>query len=415
MISRRESRAAIALLLATSLASRPAYALVSLNDGHDKIFVTGSVSVSRDSNVFANSDGKGDAVYSTSVSAEYTRRAGWIGVNANASVGSSRFATIKGQDFDNPMFGLEFTKQTGRTTGSLTLSASRESRADAAVNTRSTSWIIPIGLNFKYPIVGTYTLAGTLGYNSRRYLEERVFASVVSYNVGLDLFHMLSSERDMIAGYRYRYSETSRNTTSVDNSLSLGLSGRIIRGVAGSLRVGYQTRLSTDHDRLALGIPGAQSKFDSWTASGSSTYAFNKKLNINGTIAKDFSITATDSSVDTTTLGLDTQYAVNSHLSFMLSGGFGDTRFLGESGRVVLAVAQDPVFASDGTLISPAVPTLLGEQRHDNYITWSGTVSYSLNEHFKAGLTYSWFQNWSSSAIADFVRSSWTFSMSSRW
>ena len=40
----------------------------------------------------------------------------------------------------------EFTKQTGRTTGSLSLSASRESRADAAVNLRSTSWNIPVGL-----------------------------------------------------------------------------------------------------------------------------------------------------------------------------------------------------------------------------------------------------------------------------
>ena len=47
-------------------------------------------------------------------------------MNANASVGSSRFATLKGQDFDNPSFGLEFTKQSGRTTGSLTLSAARD-------------------------------------------------------------------------------------------------------------------------------------------------------------------------------------------------------------------------------------------------------------------------------------------------
>ena len=90
MISRREFHAALAFVLATSLAVTPAHALVTLNDGHDKIFVSGSVSVSRDSNVFANSDNKGDFVYSTSLSAEYTRRAGWIGVNANASVSSSR-------------------------------------------------------------------------------------------------------------------------------------------------------------------------------------------------------------------------------------------------------------------------------------------------------------------------------------
>ncbi len=408
MTSRRESRAAIALLLATSLACAPARALVTLNDGHDKIYVTGSVSVSRDSNVFANSDNKGDFVYSTGLSAEYTRRAGWIGVNASASVSSSRFGSLEGQDFDNPALGLEFTKQSGRTTGSLTFSATRESRADATVNLRSTSWIIPVGLSFKYPIVGTYTLAGSFGYTSRDYVEEEVFASLKSYSASLDLFHMLSTERDMIAGYRYRFSETSRNTSSVDNGISLGVNGRIIRGVSGSVRGGYQVRTSR-------GGPGGDVQFGSWTASGSSTYAINKKINLNGSIAKDFSTTATDASVDTTTVSLDTNYAYNSHLS--LTGGitYGDTMFLGEGGRIVLDNGSPAIRDPDGAIIVAAVPPLLGVQRHDNYFNWSATLGYSLNEHFKASLTYSWFKNWSTLEFADFVRSSWTLTMSSRW
>ncbi|MSU48330.1 MAG: hypothetical protein EXS37_04430 [Opitutus sp.] len=185
--------------------------------------MTASASVSRDSNIFANSDSRGDFVYSSSLSAEYTRRAGWIGVNANASVGSSRFATIKGQDFNNPSFGMEFTKHTGRTTGSLTFSAARESRADAAVNLRSTSWNIPVGLNFKYPISGTYTLTGSFGYSSRRYLDETVFSSLKSYSASFDVIHILTTERDMSVGYRYRYNESSRQTSSTDHNLSLGL------------------------------------------------------------------------------------------------------------------------------------------------------------------------------------------------
>src|SRR5687767_9084589 len=108
MILWRNIRAALAVMLATSLACPPSRALVRLNDGHDKIFVSASVSVSHDSNVFANSDDRGDYVYSTSLGAQYTRRAGWIGVNANAAVSSSKFATLDGQDFNNPSFGLEF-------------------------------------------------------------------------------------------------------------------------------------------------------------------------------------------------------------------------------------------------------------------------------------------------------------------
>lgn len=389
----RNTRIAAALLAAVSVLRSPSLALVSLNDGHDKIYVSAGVSMGFDSNVFANSDATSSAVYSTSVSAEYTRRAGWIGVNANASVGSSKFASIDGQDFTNPSIGLEFTKQTGRTTGSLTLAASRESRADADVNTRSTYWNIPIGLNFKYPIVSTYTLAGSFGYSSRRYVDEAVFASLATYSASLDLFHTLSTERDMLGGYRYRFSETSRDTSTTDHSASLGLSGKIIRGVNGSLRVGFQRRLV---DNAALG----RQAFNSWTASGSASYSINKKTNLGLTIAKDFAITATDSSVDTTTVALDAQYAHNSHWSLTGSLAYGDTAFLGDGGRIILL---------------PGPPIVFGPQRHDDYLSASASLNYSMSEHLKAALTYAWFKNWSTVSFADFVRSSWTLTLSTRW
>jgi len=399
MILRRAIRAALAVTLAASLACSPGRALVTLNDGHDKIYVSAGLSMSRDSNVFANSDQRGDYVYATSLSAEYTRRAGWIGVNGSAAVSSSRFATIKGQDFNNPSFGLEFTKQTGRTTGSLTLSAARESRADAAVNLRSTSWNIPIGLSFKYPISGTYTMSGSLGYSSRRYLDETVFASLSTYHVGIDLFHILTTERDVIAGYRYRYSDTSRHSSSTDHSLSLGLSGRLIRGLAGSLRVGYQARMA-DGLLDARGARLGRLTYGSWTASGTAAYPVTKKLQFSAVIAKDFSTTATDSSVDTTTFSLDGAYAYSSHWSLGSAMSFGDSRFLGESGRVVLSLGP---------------PLQLGPHRHDNYLNWSGSLNYSFNEHFRAALSYSWFKNWSTSSYGDFVRSAWSFSTSTRW
>lgn len=124
---RREYRACLAVLLALAIGCSPAHGIVTLNfnEGHDHVYVTGTLGVSSDSNVFANADAEGDFIYSTTLSAAYVRRAGWIGVNADVGVSSSHFATIKGQDFSNPNFSLEFTKQSGRTTGSLTLSAAR--------------------------------------------------------------------------------------------------------------------------------------------------------------------------------------------------------------------------------------------------------------------------------------------------
>jgi len=392
MISWREFRAALAMILATSLACSPAHALVTLNDGHDHIHVNGSVGVSYDSNIFAKNGGSGDFAYTTGFSAEYTRRAGWIGVNANIAISGSHYAKIKGISFTNPTFGVELTKQSGRTTGAFTLTAARESRADAALNTRSTTWNYTPGLNFKYPFSGTYTLSGTLGYAQRKYVDEVALINLSTYTASFDLYHLLTSDRDASIGYRYRYSGTSAHSSYTDHAFNLGLSGKLIRGVNGAIRAGYQTHVSkgTAH----------QPRYGSWTVSASATHPVSKKLNFTGSVSKDLSITGTDASVDTTAATLDSQYAFNSHLSFTASLGYGDSRFLGDRGREVISLGP---------------PLVLGKQRRDDYFNYSFSIAYTLNEHLVAALNYAWFRNWSTSPFADFVRNSWSFSLSSRW
>lgn len=382
----------MAIGLTCVLAASPARALVSLNDGRDRIFVSASTTVSADSNIFANADSEGDFVYSTGLSAEYTRRAGWIGVNANISVGSSHFAKFSSEDFVNPSVGFELTKQTGRTTGSFTVTGARESRADASVNLRSDSWNFNYGLNFKYPIVATYTMSGSFGYSKRDYANEAVFASLDTFSGAIDLLHTLTNDRDLLTGYRYRYSQTSNNTSSVDHGFTVGLSGRLIRGFVGSVRVGYQTRAN----RGAV----TDGRFQSWSASGSTTYAINKRMSINMSVAKDFSTTATDASVDTTSVTADTSYVFSSHWSVSGGAAWGHTEFLGESGRIVIAAGP---------------PVELGPQREDDYVSWNTALSYSLNEHFKAALAYAWFRNWSTLGLADFTRSNWSLTLSTRW
>jgi hypothetical protein len=388
----KDFRASVALVLASLLACPPARALVSLNDGRDRIFVTGGMSVSQDSNIFANTSNSSDLVSTTSLAAEYTRRAGWIGVNGNLSISSAQFAKFSEENFTNPALGLELTKQTGRTTGSLKLNGARESRADAAVNLRTESWNYGANLNFRYPIVSTLTLSGSFGYASRNYVDETAFASLATYTSSLDLFHILSAERELIGGYRYRYSETSRKTTSSDHGFSLGLSGKLIRGVTGSLRVGYQTRIphgGTNHD-----------KFSSWTASTSAGYAFSKKLSFSGQLAKDVSTTATDSSVDTLSASVNAEYTLTSKWGVNASAGWGRSVFLGEAGRVV---------------VSPGPPPVFGRNREDSYVNWDAGMNYTLNEHLKLGASYTWFHNLSAAAVADFVRTAWSLNVSSRW
>ena len=380
MISRRDLHSALALLLAISLACTPAQALVSLNDGHDHVYVTGSVGFGWDSNVFASSAGKSDYSTNASIVAEYQRRAGWIGVNANLELDATRFNNLKGENFNDPKFNAEFTKQTGRTTGSLTLSAARQSRADAAVNMRTTSWSYASGLNFRYAMGGMYTLSGNLGYSTVKYIDD-VFPQLSTYTAGANLIRIFSSERDVSLGYRYRRGQTSLQSGYNDHAVTLGLSGKLIRGINGSINAGYQVRQPYGS------LPGSKSaaKFGAWTASGSATYAFNKRLSFTGTIGKDFSTTANDQSVDTTTGSIDAGYAYSSHWTLSAAVSGGDSRFLG------------------------------GETRHDDFLSANASIGYSLNEHLKVNASYVWFKNWSTSSFADFVRKTYNLNLSSRW
>ncbi len=200
--------------------------------------MSGSFGVAHDSNVFSASNGAGDFIYSSEVNTKHSRRAGWIGLNANVAIPAGHFGVIRGQDFNDSSIGVELTKQTGRTTGSLTQHAARESRADAAVNTRVFSWNYSAGLNTKYHIAGNYDLAGQFGLSLHKYADETVFSNLASYSAGLDLFHVLSTERHVILGYRYRLSETSRDTNSADHAFTGGVHGKVLRGISGTLRAG---------------------------------------------------------------------------------------------------------------------------------------------------------------------------------
>lgn len=394
MKSWRPHRIAIAALVAAGVACPRALALVTFNDSHDHVYVTGTFGVSHDSNIFANSNNTGDFVYTYGATIEYTRRNGWIGVNASVSANGSRFGKVKNQNFTNPSYSLEFTKQTGRTTGSLTIGGARQNQADSAENLRSSAWNYNVGLNFKYPISERYSASGTLGYGHTQYEHASGFPNLSTYTLSTDLFYVFTTERDLLGGYRYRYEETGVGQSYTDHAFTVGVTGRVIKGLNGTVRAGYEFRVPHGFGT------GDAPRYDSWTGSASTTYPINRKIALTGQVSKDFSTTASDTSVNSLQTSLDLQYAYSAKWNFTASTGWGDSRFLGEKGRVVLN--SNP-------------PPLLGRNRHDNFATWSLALGYTYSEHLKINFTYTWFENWSTLAFADFIRASWGLNLSSRW
>lgn len=372
-------RSCLAVLLGLLLlVGSPAHALVSIDDGKNQLFVLGSVSYMWDSNIFASASGGGDSIYTATVGAEFKRRAGLIGVDASLFLDASRFVQNTGENFQNPRFKTEFTKQAGRTTGSLTLGAARESRADTAANLRNESWAYDAGLNFKYPIIERYSISGGFGYALRDFKDNTILVDLSTYSFNADLFYVYNSERDLIAGYRLRFSETSTNSGFYDHAFTVGVSGKILPKLGGTMRIGYQFREPTD----SLGESS-----ESVTISGSATWNLTKKASSTLALAKDFSTTSTNISVDTSSATMDFQYALNSRLGVAASVGYGINEFLGSAGG----------------------------GREDQFFTGTVGTSFTINQYLNLSLNYVYFQNWSNFSFSDFIRNSVSLTASSKF
>lgn len=360
------------------LSSTSALALLQLNEGRDQLFATASVSIGYDSNIFADDKGESDIFTNSSLALEYLRHAGLIGVNGTLAWNLGSFASNSSEGFSNPSLNLEFVKNTGRTTGSLTLGVSRQSQADPYVNLRTESWNYNAGLNWKYPVITRYSFAGSLAYGQLDYVDNSSgLVDLSTYTASTDLFYAYTSKRDLLAGYRIRISDTSSGGQTVDHALTAGVSGKILAKLHGVVRAGYQVR-----ENDATG-----ERHESITTSASTTWDISKRFSLTGTINKDFSTTATESSVDTLGVNLDAQYAFTGRWSIYSGVGAGQSDFL------------------DG----------FDNGREDRYFTWSAGANYTLNDHFKASLTYSYFKNWSNRSASSFDRHSVTLNLTSRW
>lgn len=376
-------RVSIAGTLSLLLVLSPAHALVSIDEGRNKLFVVANFSAAHDSNIFASADGEGDTTYALDLGAQLVRRAGLIGLNATAGVNATRFAKFQDENFQDPRLNAEFTKQTGRTTGSLTLGAARQSRADAAANLRNESWNYTGGVNFKYPVIERYYFTGNLGYSRRDYADNTVMVDLASYSAGLDLFYVLSSDRDLLAGYRIRREATSASSSRTDHGFTVGMAGKLIGRLNGSLRAGYTSRSPSNSSTLS---PDG-GKFSSWTAAATASWNPTKRLGLTGQLGKDFSTASTNTSLDTLFTSLNANYALSSKTAVTADTSWSDTRFLGSAGG----------------------------GRQDHNWGWSITLDRIINDHLKFSLGYSFAQNWSTDRVADFTRRSVTLTVSANY
>lgn len=372
-------------VLALLVLPQSVFALLNIDGTRNQIFVFGELRFGYDSNIFAQKDGGDDFITTAMVGTEYRRGAGTVSVNARAQFAYERYRTNTDRDAWNPSFRLELGRTTGRLTGTLGVSATRESRADSAINLRTSSWSYPIDLNLKYPINEKFYATATTGYLQRNYEDNVVLKNLTEYSQSLDLFRVYTSKLDLLGGYRIRFSDTS-DSRSTDHNFSVGATGGILPKLNGLIRFGYQFR-NVDSRTPAL----AEGDFNSFSALAQLNWNATRKFAMVGRLSRDFNTTANSLSVDSATANLHANYILTRRYQVDAGIGYGRNRFLN------------------------GAPDARGRQRQDDFFTWDVGITFTWSEKFKASASYTYLQNWSTLDLSDFTSNGVNLTLSSRF
>jgi len=363
-----------------SFACAPALGLIKLDDGHDQFFVSGTAGLTYDSDIFASSTGSADTSINSSLDLEYRRKAGMLGVNADFGWNFAHFFRFTNQDFADPHFSAELTKDGGRTTGSIKLDAHRDDRTDTVVNTRTESWNYDAELNVKYPVIERYSISGNFGFGREDFLNNDLLTDFDTYTAGADLLYALNSTRNLSLGYRYRATQTAADTLDQDHAITVGVDGKIAGKFNGNARIGVQEREIARRD-------GHHESHTSLTASLSTTWTLTSRFALIGDASRDFSTAATDVSVDSTSVGLTGQYSINAKLVGFAGVNYGHVDFIDE----------------------------LSGGRRDDSVSFNAGATYTYSERFKLTATYTFTHNWSTFSLGNYDRHMFSINASSRW
>ncbi len=359
----------------------PARALLTFNDGKDQIFTSATYSWGYDTNVFANTATRGSVTQAFSWGANYTRKAGVIGVNASIGMNAGQFVGIPGQDYDDPNITLSFNKGVGRTTGNLMIQAQKVNSPDPIANNRQVGWEYTAALNLRYPIIERFYITNVTTVGGSSYANRALFANQQSYSDGIDVNFVYDSKLDLRAGYGFALEKT-HDTTAIHHAFDVGANGTIAPQLSGSLITGFvidQTSYSSGK--------GKAETFTGLTATANLNWRFSRSLSFTGTAAKDFGISSTDVTTDSTTLGLTSETTLFKRFRTSVGVTYVGTSFLGRNGG----------------------------GRRDTLWELVANVGTALTTHLRANLAYAYMVNYSNFSTARFIRETITLSVTATY
>jgi hypothetical protein len=357
-----------------------AFGLIDWNEGHDRLTVHADYGISYDSNLLASAGSPGDVNQSLELGSNYTRKAGILGFSASVSVTAGRYQKYSAYNFNDPAISLELTKDDGRLTGSVAAGAQKENASNDAANIRASSWHYNANLGLRYPINDRYYMTSSTDVTARDFAPNTPLYNLSSYGEGIDLYYVYSSKLDLLGGYRIRYGDAVGGSHTWDEAYTVGGTGAILPKLSGTLRIGYQSR----YENTSQG-----GNYHDMTTNFMLAWPVNKRIVSNFQASEDFTTTATDVSVNTTSFDFSSTIKPNMKTKVAMTGevGYSINRFLG----------------------------LKGGGRVDRTLSFLLKMSVPIQTHFAASVTCGYLTNVSNSAYAKYDRVTASLSLSAHY
>jgi hypothetical protein len=372
---RHQHSLCILLVLICAAAAPSARAFLVFNEGRDQVFINASLTFGYSTNVFDQKVSRGSGSGTFAWSATYVRRAGMINVSAGAAFTYDQFTDVKGQNTLDPDLTLTFTKGVGRTTGSWALEAQRESAPDPTVNDRPIAWDYSSAFNLRYPVNDRYYLTSATTVNGSLYDNRALFSDLSTYGEDLGINYIFDSKLDLSGSYRVRTSSTS-GITEFDQSVLAGANGTILPKLSGGVDVGLERS-----NEYSKGF--GNNVYDDLTAGINLYWRYSRILSFNGSVSKDFNITAEDIETNSTAISATMDAALGHRWRTNTGITHVGTDFLG----------------------------LAGKGRRDSLWEFTANVGTGITTHIRINFGYVYEINYSNLSAGEFWSQSYNFSI----
>jgi hypothetical protein len=228
-----------------------------------------------------------------------------------------------------------------------------------------------LGAKLEFGLSEKTSLAAGVNFDKTDYGPNTYTDSSI-WSLPVDVYYKASPKLDWSLGYRFRDTDLSGGgTDSTDHFLNVGARGEFTPKLVGQVRIGLNQR------SFDVGGDDTQLGFDS-----NLTYAFSEKTTYRFNMSNDFGSSGTGESTEAFVIGLNANTRISEQWAF--TGGL--------------------------SLRKVDYPT-----RSDDFVEGLLAVTYNLNQVVNFGASYTYRDNGSSSALAEFTNNVFTFGANIRY